>query len=91
MKIVGWKCLVCGQEVAGDKNLKDGTCCPKCKGNLEPVGESESKPRGLTLSVEMKGLGQFKLILGVIGELIADERIPEVIRMEYANKIILKG
>jgi uncharacterized protein (UPF0147 family) len=38
----------------------------------------------------MKGLNQFKLILGVLGELIADERIPEAIRMEYASKIVMK-
>ena len=91
MKIIAWKCTDCGQFVDGDENLKDGTCCPLCKGMLEPVSEREVKPRGLTLSVEMKGLGQFKLILGVIGELIADERICKSIRMEYASKIIMKG
>jgi len=58
---------------------------------LELVGEHEDKPRGLTVSVDMKGLDQFKLILSVVGELIADERICKSIRMEYASKIILKG
>jgi len=91
MKIIAWECTNCGQSVDGDENLKDGTRCPVCKGRLEPVGEHGAKPRGLTLSVEMKGLNQFKRILCVIGELIADERIPEAIRMEYASKIILKG
>ena len=95
MKIVAWQCTDCGQSVEGDENLKDGTRCPTCRGQLEPVGDREDKPRiksrGLTVSVDTKGLDQFKLILGVIGELIADERICKSIRMEYANKVIMKG
>jgi hypothetical protein len=90
MEIVAWKCTDCGQIVDGDESLKDGTRCSMCRGKLEPVGEYEVKSRGLTVSVEMKGLNQFKLILGVLGELIADERIPEAIRMEYASKIVMK-
>ena len=89
MKIIAWKCTNCDQCVNGDENLKDGTRCPICRGKLKPVGENEIKPRGLTVSVDMKGLAQSKLILGVLGELIADGRICKSIRMEYANKIIV--
>lgn len=85
MKIVAWKCLVCGGFIKGDENLKDGTRCLKCGGILEP---REIKHDILTVSVDVKGLEPFKRFLSVMGEFALDERIPESIRMEYVDRII---
>lgn len=50
--------------------------------------EIQAKKDFLTVYVDIKGLEPFKNIISILGELVVDERVPEVIRQEYVNKIL---
>lgn len=80
------KCLKCGDYTI---SRRDGLRCIKCNGVLSPMGNAHiDKNKYLSIDVNMKDTDKFKEILGVIKDIIMDERIPREIREEIKEKFL---
>jgi uncharacterized protein (UPF0147 family) len=50
----------------------------------------ENQNRGMTISICIKDIEQFKLLAYTLGEILTDDRVPEEVRQEHYNNYLKK-